>query len=208
MTTFARVGPLSPWRFVLRWSLLSVISWGSLHLSRPPLQKTHLWGTKKPVHFILFLPVHCMSQADVMLVKNAQNLMQAVTNTISAAEAAYVKVLCNDYSEFCCVWFCNINLPCDNNDMILQCCLSHRVSRSQRARRRMRPWLWPFSGRGSCTVTEPWRPFVHHWEPVDCGSWTGTDSPLHPQWSDIPRDGNHIRLALETTTIVYKVVVL
>lgn len=31
-------------------------------------------------------------QADVMLVKNAQNLMKAVIQTIEAAESAYVKV--------------------------------------------------------------------------------------------------------------------
>ena len=38
-------------------------------------------------------PPHFLSlQADVMLVKNAQNLMQAVTKTMQAAEAAYMKV--------------------------------------------------------------------------------------------------------------------
>lgn len=42
--------------------------------------------------------MHTHKQADVMLVKNAQNLMQAVIKTTKAAEAACMKVTLYHYT--------------------------------------------------------------------------------------------------------------
>lgn len=49
-----------------------------------------IYNSRKDMLTDLFLC--CPLQADAMLVKNAQNLMQAVVKTLKAAEAACVKV--------------------------------------------------------------------------------------------------------------------
>ena len=49
-------------------------------------------------------------QADVMLVKNAQNLMQAVKKTVKAAEAACMKVCIYKEPRAICVHILSIDI--------------------------------------------------------------------------------------------------
>ena len=53
--------------------------------------------------------MYCDVQADVMLVKNAQNLMEAVIKTMREAEAACMKVRSDNFFKFLIFFVVGIN---------------------------------------------------------------------------------------------------
>lgn len=73
------------WRFVIRFGA-----------DCETLRELLFYG----LYILLYTSVCFIFQADAMLVKNAQNLMQAVVKTLKAAEAACVKVTQKSKASF------------------------------------------------------------------------------------------------------------
>ncbi len=98
-------------------------------------------------HYILL-------QAEVMLVKNAQNLMKAVIKTVQAAEAACMKVHPHTHHT-------HTHTPTHiaARYALTVCSSPPRDSAhlTVMKRRRWRLLLWRWVGRESCIISVPWR---------------------------------------------------